>query len=532
MLVLGIHKDPWHNTGAAAIYRGEEGIPKFVFISEERLDREKDSRAFPLLAINKILNILNLCKDDIDLIIMDYIIDRDWQKDNKINEEDVHEFFNGIDKSKIRVMDHHLAHAYATFYSSNFDNSAVLVVDGRGSQKETQSLFKASIKDGIEKVNSTDKASIGLLYASITQLIGFKLLQEGKTMGLAPYGKNERILDLNIEFNGIETDYSHLMYDGTYQLKKEYMFDRKSFQDKANIAFEIQEECEKVMLHLAQYAKTVTEESNLCLSGGVALNSVANYKVLQKNIFNDIFINPACSDTGIPLGCALYGYHTILKQPKNYNEISPYLGVEYSENEIMNAIDKFEGFQVIKDSDFQECVELLSTNKIVACHQGRSEMGPRALGNRSILMSPLEAKNKDTLNSRVKHRESFRPFAPACLEEYVHEYYDIDRPSPYMLFVPSVKEDKKDILKAVTHVDGTGRLQTLTRERNQHFYEIVNMFYKKTGVPILLNTSFNIAGEPIVETPENAIVCFLNNDIDALLIGNYLLVKDTNENQN
>ena len=521
MLVLGIHKDPWHNTGAALIKRNEKGEVDFAFISEERLDRKKDSRNFPLKSINAVLKLLNVVKEDLDLIVMDYIINPNWKLDNKSGEENIDDFFIGIDEEKIVTIEHHLAHAYSTFYSSTFNESAILVVDGRGSQKKTQSLYKASLEDGIEFIQSTDKASIGLLYASVTQLIGFNLMQEGKTMGLAPYGKNKRIFDFNISFDGIETDYSELMHDGKYTFKKNY-----EYEDIADAAYEIQEECEKVMLHLASYAKEKVGTKNLCLSGGVALNSVSNYKILKEKIYNNIFINPACSDTGIPLGCALYGFHKILKQDKTYSEISPYLGCSYSDKSIKVILDNFNGFQIYEDINLEKTVKLLVDNKIVACHQGRSEMGPRALGNRSILMSPLVAENKNILNSRVKHREMFRPFAPACLEEYAEEYYDIDRPSPYMLFVPKVKKTKEKLLKAVTHIDGTGRLQTLTKERNPHFYSIVNKFYKKTGVPVLLNTSFNVANEPVVETPEDAIKCFLANSIDGLLIGKYLLIKD------
>ncbi len=527
MTVLGIHKNPWHNTGAALIHKDAKDEVKFAFISEERLDRIKDSRKFPINSINKVLELLSVKKEQIDLIVMDYIMDSNWKKDNKTLDEDIDPFFNGIDESKIVTIGHHLAHAYSTFYSSNFKQSAVLVVDGRGSQKETQTIFSADINNGIELLESTDKAGIGLLYSSATQLIGFKLMQEGKTMGLAPYGTNKKILNCTPKYSGIETDYSNMIHDNTYEFKTKVEFNKDDFNEKANVAFEVQQECENSMLHLARFAKERTKMEYLCLSGGVALNSVSNYKILQENIFEDIFINPACSDTGIPLGCALYGYHKVLNQPKDYDEISPYLGCSYNNEQILSAINSFSGYKVEKDEDLSKTVSLLVNNKIIGCHQGRSEMGPRALGNRSILMSPLETKNKDILNMRVKHREEFRPFAPACLEELASEYYYIDKPSPYMLFVPKVKDDKCDILKAVTHVDGTGRLQTLTKKRNKHFYNIVNMFYKKTGVPVLLNTSFNVANEPIVESPQDAIKCFLENDIDALIIGEYLLIKDT-----
>jgi carbamoyltransferase len=267
----------------------------------------------------------------------------------------------------------------------------------------------------------------------------------------------------------------------------------------------------------------------------VALNSVANYKVLRAGIFKDIFINPAASDTGIPLGCALYGYHRILKQAKTYAEISPYLGPAYSEARILAAIDSyrgttfnqsvFAGFDLITRDALGSAVDMLAVNKIVACFHGRSEMGPRALGNRSILMSPLIAQNKDVLNHQVKHREAFRPFAPSILEECVQDYFEIDRPSPYMLLVPNVLKVKRGSIPAVTHVDGSARLQTVSREFNPHFYYLIERFQAKTGVPVLLNTSFNVANEPIVESPEDAIRCFLSAGIDGLLIGDYLLVK-------
>jgi carbamoyltransferase len=187
----------------------------------------------------------------------------------------------------------------------------------------------------------------------------------------------------------------------------------------------------------------------------------------------------------------------------------------------------FEGYSVIDHDALERAVEMLADNRIVACFHGRSEMGPRALGNRSILMSPLIAENKDILNRDVKHREAFRPFAPAILEEFRRDYFEIDRSSPYMLLVPPVREEKRNCIPAVTHVDGTGRLQTVNRESNPHFYSLLEKFHQKTGVPVLLNTSFNVANEPIVESPEDAIRCFLSTGIDGLLIGHYLLVKDS-----
>jgi carbamoyltransferase len=528
MKVLGLHKDPWHNTGASIITE-TNGVVSFANLAEERLDRKKDSRRFPLLstmACMKELGIDNF--SDFDAVVIDYIVDKnDFRNDSHKVAASQYNFLNDIDPAKIHIVNHHLAHAYSVFYSSKFEKSAILIVDGRGSNKETQSLFIADRENGIKLIESTDKIGIGLLYASMTIKIGFTILQEGKTMGLAPYGQNINKAFFNFPktYEGVCTDYSSICVENSYDMTIEHPT-IETFEDKARVAFEVQEECEKVMLHLAQYAKDKTGLDNLCISGGVALNSVANYKVLQSGIFKDVFINPAASDTGISLGAALYGYHTILKQPKTYYEISPYLGPTYDDENIKKAIKKYKGFKLIDTSAFEKAAELIAQNKILGFFHGRSEMGPRALGNRSIVMSPLLAENKDTLNLRVKFREEFRPFAPSILREFAEDYYVIDRESPYMLFVPLVREDKKDIIKAVTHVDGTGRLQTVTKEFNGKYYDLIESFYRATGVPVLLNTSFNVAGEPIVETPEDAIKCFLKTDIDALLIEDYLLIKN------
>lgn len=535
MIVLGLHRDPWHNSGAAMI-RADNGAVRFATISEERCNREKDSRKFPLLATRACMKQLEVESfADIDLVVLDYIINRDWKNDFYRRRGEDTTFLNDLQPEKIHVINHHLAHASAVFYSSPFSSSAVLIVDGRGSQKETQSLFVASA-NGIRLLESTTRIGIGLLYAAVTQAIGFGLLQEGKTMGLAPYGEAipKQIFNFPRVYDGIVTDYSAACVEDSYEMGMAHE-PIVTFENKARAAFEVQQECEKALLHLAAHAAAKTGSPHLCISGGVALNSVANYKILQSGFFKDIFINPAASDTGIPIGAALYGYHQLLKQSKTYDTISPYLGPDYCDEKIRSAIEShrgtpydfqaFDGFTLISEAAMDRAVELLAENRIVGCWHGRSEMGPRALGNRSILMSPQRAENKDILNSQVKHRESFRPFAPAILAEFTTDYFDIDRPSPYMLLVPTVRAEKREIIPAVTHADGTGRLQTVTKEFNPHFYEIIRKFYERTGVPVILNTSFNVAREPIVETPEDAIRCFLGTGIDALLLGEHLLVK-------
>lgn len=526
MLVLGIHKDPWHNTGAALI-RGERGRSEFVLISEERLDRVKDSRAYPEKSISVCLREFGVPHlEEVDLIVLDYIRDRNWRLDHFKTPCRQATALDTLSPSKIQVVNHHLAHAYAVFYSSGFDSAAVLVVDGRGSDKETQSLFFAD-RSGIELIARTTSIGIGLLYAAVTQAIGFGLLQEGKTMGLAPFGAsvNEHIFRFEPRYEGVVTDYSDICTDGSYDLKVAHPpFD--TFEKKARAAYEVQLECESAMLHLARWAHQTTKSNNLCISGGVALNSVANFKIHRSGLFKNLFINPAASDTGIPLGAALYGYHKILGASQDYSLIPPFLGPSYSIEAIELALNAFSGYEIVREDPIGEAAELLAENFIVGCHYGRSEMGPRALGNRSILMSPLRAENKDILNSRVKHREAFRPFAPAIHAHRATEYFEIDTPSPYMLLVPPVRLEKQSVIPAVTHVDGTGRLQTVTRDMNPLLYRLVELFEQRTGVPVLLNTSFNINNEPIVETPEDAIRCFLGTNIDALLInGTVLLVK-------
>lgn len=531
MIILGLHKDPWHNTGAALIRQDDDGVA-FATLGQERCDRVKNSRAFPLESARACMDELGVASfDDIDLVVTDYICEPEWWRDAYSRPCTTDNFLADVDPARIHVMNHHLAHAHAVFYSSPYEEAAILIVDGRGSRKETQSLFVGDA-DGIHLLESTTKIGIGLLYAAVTEEIGFGILNEGKTMGLAPYGATvaKRIYDFPHAYDGIVTDYGSVCVEDSYEIRAPHA-PVVSPEDRARAAFEVQEECESALLHLAAYARERTGLSNLCISGGVALNSVSNYKILQSGVFDDVFINPAASDSGIPLGAALYGYHHVYGGPRNYPTISPYLGPTYSDDDMRRAIAAADGFDVEDNAVLERTAALLTENKIVACFQGRSEMGPRALGNRSILMSPRVAENKDVLNARVKHREGFRPFAPAILEELTSDYYVLDRASPYMLLVPEVRPEMRSQVPAVTHVDGTGRLQTLNREFNAHFYRIVEAFYRATGVPVLLNTSFNVAGEPIVETPADAVRCFLGTNIDALLLGDHLLLKDPSRAQ-
>lgn len=532
---VGIHRDPWHDTGASAVCE-VDGERRIICLTEERFNREKDSRGYPLHSLNECLRFLGLDNfGDVEAIASDYIIRESWTEDYNKRLSIVDP--NNIDSYNLTILNHHLCHAASAVYTSGFNECAILVVDGRGSARETQTLFHF-YDSQFHLIERTTNIGIGLLYAAVTQAIGFKLLQEGKTMGLAPYGstyfsQNGPILDFKGVFSGISTDYSSICINNSYDLRS---IDSKKWSDiqKKIVAYQVQQECERVMLHLASYAKSKTQSSNLCISGGVALNSVANKKILDSSLFENIHINPNCSDTGIPLGAALYAYHNILNKPYTENSTtSAYLGKVYSQDDynlVLDSLSSRNDIVVTNYSSTSECAaaaaRILDKNMIVGVCYGRSEIGPRALGNRSILMSAREANNKDILNSRVKHREAFRPFAPICLEEHAANYFDIKRPCQYMLFVPQVKSNMVESIPAVTHVDGTARLQTISSSEDTITRLILEEYFSITGIPVLINTSFNDNNEPIIESPLDALSCFDRCMLDGLVLGTSLILRN------
>ncbi len=294
-----------------------------------------------------------------------------------------------------------------------------------------------------------------------------------------------------------------------------------------DLAFKAQEELEKCLLILTTHLFKKTRSENLCMAGGVALNSVANKKILDQGLFKSLFIQPAATDDGNAIGAAMYGYFKIFNGKNRFVLRNAFLGREYSQKEIENSLEKFFLFKARRYDDFQELIGFIATEiskgKVVGWFQGGSEFGQRALGNRSILADPRRRNMRDHLNFKVKGRESFRPFAPAVLFEYLSEYFVFEKESPFMLMVAPVKKGKISKIPAVTHIDGTARIQTVRREDNPKFYDLIKNFFEITGVPMLLNTSFNIKGYPMVETPSDAIWSFLNAPIDYLVMGNYLL---------
>jgi carbamoyltransferase len=360
-------------------------------------------------------------------------------------------------------------------------------------------------------------------------------------MGLTSYGDRRVYLDefrkivLLHEDGGYELDLNYFEFPFQRDLwisekfiqvfgpkrEKNYPLEKRHY----DIAAALQAMLEDVYYHLAKYAKKVTGRDYLCLSGGVTLNSVANGKLLEKEYFKDIFVPPPTGDDGTSIGCALLYNYQELSKIERHPLKNGFLGPEYADEEIEAALRRF-NLTYYKSADIcQETAAMLADNKIVGWFQGRMEVGPRALGNRSILANPALDHIKDTLNARVKFREPFRPFAPSVLAEDVGEWFTYDHEAPYMLFVFDVKEEKRSQVPGITHVDGSGRLQSVDRERNPRYHQLISEFKKLTGIPMVINTSFNIKGEPIVNTPADAIRCFLGNGLDCLVLGDFVVKK-------
>ncbi|MFT4847948.1 MAG: carbamoyltransferase [Parvicella sp.] len=459
-------------------------------------------------------------------------------------------------KINFLVPEHHFSHACQAFLPSKFQEAAIMVIDGQGvPMKRTGGdqlcggLYYGKGND-IKTLHEFPVAySLGGMYAAFTKKLGFKTNQEGKTMGLAAYGTadiyNELVKDLKFEkldFNlrrSLKRGLS--IHKALYKLPNYDAFlkripDKKSGEEYSklhkDLAYAVQKLTEDVMVYLANWLYEHTESENLCIAGGVGLNCVANYIVLRNSKFKNIFIHPNAGDNGLVIGQALYLHNIINVQDRTYIDTHDYLGKEYSDNIIAEAVEKHKADTDLEVVHFDELSNLYSQmaqfiadGKITCWYQGRSEFGPRALGNRSILADPRREDMKDILNSRVKFRESFRPFTPSVLAERSSEYFELDVESPFMLLAPYVKKGKAKEIPAITHADNTARVQTVTRDVNERYYDLISSFEKLTGVPMLLDTSFNVADEPIVETPEDAIRCFLSTDIDVIGIGSFLIKK-------
>ena len=498
------------------------------------------------LLLNYLLEAASITLDDVEYVVYSY-------RHNEI----VKKFFNEKNpKIKFIVPEHHFSHACQAYLPSPFQEAAIMVVDGQGvplkrtgGDQLCGSLSHGSGSEIETLIEFPVKYSLGGMYAEFTKKLGFKTNQEGKTMGLAAYGISTYydILKKDLKFEALDFDYRKILKKGMgfhnalYVLPDYFSFlaefeDRKKGEEFTQIhkdlAYAVQKLTEDVMVYLANWLYEKTGSENLCIAGGVGLNCVANYQVLIRSKFKNIFIHPNAGDNGLVVGQALYVHNILNKNPRAYIDTHDYLGRDYSENEIQLTINQFldnERIEIVRydnlDDVYTYMAQYIANGYITSWFQGRSEFGPRALGNRSILADPRRSDMKDILNSRVKFRESFRPFTPSVLAERSHEFFELDIESPFMLLAPYVKPNMGDIVPAITHADNTARVQTVTADVNERYYNLIKAFDKLTGVPMVLDTSFNVADEPIVETPYDAISCFLKTDIDVLGLDRYILRK-------
>jgi carbamoyltransferase len=547
--ILGVQSYANHDTGASILKIDKSNnVLDYVAISEERLIRKKHPYSFPIHSINYCMEYFNINKlSEISFIISDWIRVKRWLRSGPAYNYQLFDYIKeklNFDKKKIIQIDHHLAHAASTYYSSGYKESAILIVDGNGSDCETNSFFFGK-KNKITLLAKSKNHGIGSLYTNITKnILNLGDSGEGKTMGLAPYGKQNKNIKIQHKLNGVHTNFSNFMRRMPYSdvlnhinknfrpevLKIKYpTASKKNIMNKifCDWAYAVQDLTEKVLLHLGREIYKLKKIKNICLAGGVALNSVANNVLLKKTKFKNMFVFPACSDAGIPFGLVLWGYHNIFKGKKRVKFNNAYTGRQYPRKEIIAFLKKYNF--VFKETSPKEIATLIAKGNVIGNFFGKSEYGPRALGNRSIIADARNPKMRDYINNKVKHREIFRPFAPSILEEFSGKFFDVTN-SPFMLQVAKSKKSK--LIPSAIHVDDTARVQTVNRKQNNNYYSIIKEFYNLTGVPVILNTSFNDAGEPLVETPQDAILCFLKTKIDCLILDNILILKSEQKNIN
>lgn len=588
MKILGISAF-YHDSAAALVCDGEI----VAATQEERWTRKKGDASFPINSINYCLREANINVNQLDAIVFydkpivkferiinSYIHSAPygirsflqaipiWLKSKLWTEDEIRKELDY--RGKIFFTTHHQSHAASAFYPSPFEEAAILTVDGVGEWDTTTIGYGEKNKITLLKKISFPH-SLGLLYSAFTYYCGFKVNSgEYKLMGLAPYGKPIFLDLIKKELIRIKEDGSYLLnlkyfdyISGLKMINKKFekLFGRRALkpdekpdQFYMDIAASIQALFNEILVLIAKEAKKSTGLDYLTIAGGVGLNCVSNSHILKEAGFKDVWVQPAAGDSGGALGAALYAYYAYFKNERKVNgkdfQKGSYLGPSFSNNEIKNVLDKYKANYHFKNKAelIKEVALELSKGKIVGFFQGRMEFGPRALGNRSILGDPRKEDMQSLMNLKIKFRESFRPFAPSVKLDKVSKYFDWDRPSPYMLFVANVRKEhlfdintegktglellklKRSSLPAITHVDNSARLQTVSKEDNPVFYELLDEFEKLTGYPVLINTSFNVRGEPIVCTPEDAYFCFMGTNIDILVMENYILYKSEQNN--
>jgi carbamoyltransferase len=478
----------------------------------------------------------------------------------------------GVKRDRILFCEHHMSHAASAFFCSPFDEAAILTIDGVG-EWATATMGYGSKNHIAMPREIRFPHSVGLLYSTFTAFLGFEVNEgEYKVMGMAPYG-TPRYVDrvsklVHMSSDGsfcLDMDYFSFHRSTNIPYSKRFLdlfgcardpqapfFTRSSgypayfgpkpgnFTEQAktneyyaDIAASIQTVTEQLIVNMARAVQRETGLKRLCLAGGVGLNSVANRKILSETAFEELYVQPAAGDSGAALGAALYIYHAVLGHSRNFVMEHAFWGQGFSDEDINAELNRLGvAYQRVGDEEvLDRTAEALAHGAVIGWYQGRFEWGPRALGHRSILADPRRAEMKDIVNTKIKFREPYRPFAPSILCEYVNDYFDppgmeCQYPARFMLLVADIKPEKHDIIPAVTHVDGTGRLQTVVRDTNERYYQLIDRFHQATGVPVVLNTSFNLRGETIVRTPAEAYSTFVRSEMDMLVLGNHIIHRE------
>jgi carbamoyltransferase len=561
MNILGI--SCFYHDAAAALLRDGEVI---AAAQEERFTRKKHDSDFPAHAIRYVLREGGLSSTDLDIVAF---YDKPLLKFERMLATYVATFprsFASFRKAipvwlreklwtpsiirkqlapyrgPIYFAEHHMSHAASAYLVSPFAEAAILTVDGVG--EWATASYGVGRGTDIELFKELHfPHSLGLLYSAFTYYLGFKVNSaEYKVMGLAPYGKPthyDRILNEMVRLNedgSFKLNMKYFAYDhgltmtngrfdeffGGPPRKPETWMNEREF----DIAASVQKVCEEIVLRMARHLHKETGLTRLCMAGGVALNCVANGRVIRETPMKELFVQPAAGDAGGAAGVAHYVYNTLLKKPRGSAWSHAYLGPSYTDDEIRQYLDGHQApYRTLPDRELAaSTARLIAGGNVIGWFQGRMEFGPRALGSRSILADPRDPKMRDTLNMKIKFREGFRPFAPSCLADKCSEWFEIDCDSPYMLLVAPVREERR-VIPSVTHVDYSARIQSVTREQNPLYYDLIEAFARITGVPVIINTSFNVRGEPIVCTPHDAYVCFMRTNMDHLVLGRQLLDK-------
>jgi carbamoyltransferase len=575
MIILGINA--YHADSSAAIFK--DGV-LIAATEEERFRRVKHWAGFPSEAIEFCLREAGVSLDGVDHIAIGRdpyakltkkilfllknpaggvrALQERFSNAKKVSslESEFKKLDGSVDekilKSRIHQVEHHRSHLASAFFASPYEESAILSIDGSGDF--TTTMFASGTGNKIDVIDSIDfPHSLGVFYTAFTQWLGFPHYgDEYKVMGLAPYGtpkyveklrevllfKEKGLFALNLPYFRSPRE-GYISYSNNLPVVEqlfsgkimEYFGKPRDSQEPLtdyhkDMAASVQRITEELIFHCLQYLYEKTKSDNICVAGGVAQNSVANGKITRNTQFKNVYIPSAGHDAGISMGAGLYVYNETLKKPRSGPVFSAYTGVQYGNPEIeayltgKNLNYKFVGESRI----YEEVAECIRNAGIVGWFSGRAEFGPRALGARSILADPTRPDIKEILNAKIKRRESFRPFAPSILKEFVHEYFELEADVPFMEKVFPIKKDKQHLIPAVTHVDGTGRLQTVDRLYSPRYYALIEAFHKKSGIPILLNTSFN-ENEPIVNSPQNALDCFLRTKMDMLVLENYIVYR-------